>query len=87
MVDCLCYRRAMMWLDLVHRRTEDEGMSQTRMKWKGPDEAPKEWERPSIKPLFRLGELTTPTTFSASSPDRHTSDISELKNDETEEEN
>lgn len=37
------------------------------------------WERPLLKPLPRLGELTTPTTFSASSPDRHGSDIGEFR--------
>lgn len=36
------------------------------------------WEPPKIRPLPRLGELTTPTTFSASTPEQHRSDISEL---------
>lgn len=47
--------------------------------WQTFPGAPKKWRRPTIRPLFRLGELTTPTTFSASSPDRHRSDISELR--------
>jgi len=37
------------------------------------------WEPPFMRPISRLGELTTPTTFSASTPERHMSDISELK--------
>lgn len=37
-----------------------------------------QWRRPTIKPLTRLGERTTPTTISASSPERHASDITEL---------
>ena len=39
----------------------------------------KEWVSPIIRPLVRLGELTTPTSISASSPERHTFDIAELK--------
>ncbi len=34
-----------------------------------------EWHRPTIKPLVRLGEQTTPTTISASSPDKHKPNI------------
>ena len=37
------------------------------------------WVKPSIRPLFKLGEQTTPTTYSASSPEKHKSDISELR--------
>jgi hypothetical protein len=33
-----------------------------------------------MRPISRLGELTTPTTFSASTPERHMSDISEIAN-------
>jgi len=40
---------------------------------------PVEWKRPTIRPLARLGELTTPTTISASTPEGHASDISELR--------
>ena len=49
------------------------------VKWKSFDGAPKIWSKPIIRPLFRLGEQTTPTTFSASNPDKHSSDISEMK--------
>jgi hypothetical protein len=54
-------------------------MSPTGKTWKRSAGAPTNWSRPTVRPLFRLGELTTPTTFSASSPDRHGSDITELK--------
>ncbi len=36
------------------------------------------WECPLIRPISRLGEMTTPTTFSASTPERHSSDITEM---------
>jgi len=51
----------------------------TEKAWKSFEGAPTKWSPPTIRPLFRLGEMTTPTTFSASSPDRHKSDISELR--------
>jgi hypothetical protein len=47
--------------------------------WKRFEGVPTKWSKPYLRPLFRLGELTTPTTFSASSPDRHGSDIEELR--------
>jgi len=56
-------------------------MKQKSGSWNTFPGAPTKWSRPTIRPLFRLGELTTPTTFSASSPDRHRSDISELRED------
>ncbi len=37
------------------------------------------WETPTIRPLFALGQLTTPTTYSASSPDKHSGSIEELQ--------
>lgn len=41
-------------------------------------EKKKPWKRPVISHLARLGELTTPTTISASSPEKHKSSIQEL---------
>lgn len=58
-------------------------MNRRDQRWKSFEGAPTKWSRPTIRPLFRLGELTTPTTFSASSPDRHGSDISEMKEQES----
>ena len=58
---------------------ESQQESTPREKWKTFPGAPTSWSRPTIRPLPRLGELTTPTTFSASSPDRHGSDISEMR--------
>jgi hypothetical protein len=43
------------------------------------DTARKAWEPPTITPLPRLGERTTPTTISASSPKMHTSDLSDIR--------
>lgn len=40
--------------------------------------APETWEPPTIHPLSSLGEQTAPTTISASSPEKHISDISDL---------
>jgi len=37
------------------------------------------WERPFIRPISKLGEMTTPTTLSASTPERHVSNISEMR--------
>jgi hypothetical protein len=54
-------------------------MSTRAVKLKLFDGAPTKWSRPTIRPLFRVGELTTPTTFSASSPDRHGSNIEEMR--------
>lgn len=39
----------------------------------------KRWEPPAIRPLPRLSERNTPTIVSASSPDQHTSDLSDVE--------